>query len=255
MDQELYEEVQFTCSEVLTLDPDCARAYELLGEAYRHQGKRDLSREMHQEAERLAGIGPAPYRHAYTRPTVAPAPDAPSEEHHDIWTPGPVRPLLLIDLAAVLLAAGLLALAAALGGPVNPMLGVPLPGLLFAAGAAFAMAMGVAASGRIRTFDQEVGLIVAVGAVSTPLWVLVLAASCLSGWLSAVLHLVVVALSDALSATSVGFWALVAVVSVAAFALLEADLIFLWLGVNALSVGALAGWAAGSILSPREWWR
>lgn len=248
------EEAQLVCSEVLALDADSAEAYEILGRTYDLLGRRELSQEMYREAERLRGIGPAPYRQAYTRPAQARASEPEVRARREIWVPGPVSTSPGRAVVGGVLALTLLLVGRWVAEEATPLMGISPVGLALGCGAAFLAAAGLAASGCIATFDQELGEGFGPRG-GWPLWVLILAATLVSPALALVFHLLSALLGERLSGTTVGFWLVVAGVVALTNLLMPTTARFLWLGANAEGLAALAGWAVGGMVSPREWWR
>ena len=113
----------------------------------------------------------------------------------------------------------------------------------------------LAASGFIRTFDQElIGPTLASG-TTWPLWLFLLASGALSAWLGMLIYVVSTSVVASHSRTEVFF--LLSVVAIALVIALgcSATVDFLWLGMNGIFEAVLLGWAIGSMISPREWWR
>lgn len=246
------EDTLLTCADILLRDPDCAEAYELLGRAYQEQGRLDLSREMYDEAHRRGRVGSAPFRQA-----VSATAGKPPEAHppRPIWVPAPVTVNHWVEAGGFLCAAALLVAAHFLPATPSSLLGAaPLP-LLLVLAAGFALGLGLAGSGRIGTWDQELSFSIAGGGVRTPVWLLVVVGSVVSAGFAAVAHLVALLLADRKVHSWAWHWLTVAALAVGFALTAPLTGAFWWLGVNLLALAAAAGWLVGSLFSPREWWR
>lgn len=252
--QRRYEDVQLVCADILLLDPDCVAAYELLGKAYEARGLQDLAREMYREVERLAGLGPQPFRQA-SSPATSAEPFSRPTRKHEIWTAPPVQVNHAVEIGMLVVVLGLVWLGGSGAGPILPVLGLSWPKLGLAMAAALALGIGLAWSGRIATFDQELGYSVSGGGVTSPLWLLLVASACVTVFLAAVVHLITDLLGERLSISLAWFWVAVLGLCGLVWVWMSGSVAFWWLGANLVCLWALAGWALGSMVSPREWWR
>ncbi|MCE5219522.1 DnaJ domain-containing protein, partial [bacterium] len=224
--QRRYEEVQLVCADILLRDPDCVAAYELLGKAYEARGLQELAREMYREVERLAGIGPQPFRQAASAAASAPPFPRPTRKR-EIWTAPPVQVNHAVEIGMLVVVLGLVWLGGSGTQPVASVLGLSWPKLALAMAAALSLGIGLAWSGRIATFDQELGYSVSGGGVSSPLWLLLVASACVTVFLAALVHLITDLLGERLSLSLAWFW-------VAVFGL--CGLVWVWMG------GSVAFW-------------
>lgn len=246
------EDTLLACSDILLRDPDCAEAYELLGRAYQEQGRVDLSREMYEEARRRGRVGSAPFRQAASATAGKPAETRPPRP---LWVPAPVAVNHVVEGGGLVAAAALLAVAHFVPGTPSGLLGAaPIP-LLLALAAGFVLGLGLSASGRIGTWDQELGFFIAGGGVRTPVWLLVVVASVVCAPFACVAHLLALVGGERKVAAWAWLWSAVAAVALGYGLLSEVTAGFWWLGLNLVALAALGGWLLGSLFSPREWWR
>jgi hypothetical protein len=214
--------------------------YLLLADIYRTEG------ETRKSGETLKLAAQAPHAPLGT----APAKDAPPVGRR-IWVAPP-----LPVYWPVVIGAGLLALAAAVGVAYVPArfqwLGCNPAQLALVAAAGFLALAGLAASGLIGTFDQE--LSDPGPGDNLPAWVLLLAAGVLSAWLAVALFLWSAYVKGDYTRTTPLLLGTLLVLGTVLGITLGGGFIFWWLALNVLWESALIGWALGSIASPREWW-
>ena len=111
----------------------------------------------------------------------------------------------------------------------------------------------LAASGLIRTFDQE--LTEPGPGDDLPLWVYLLAAGVFSAWLAVGFLLWAAYTRGEYTRTFFLVLGTVVVLGAVIGVAMGGGGVFWWLGLNVLWVSGLLGWALGSIASPREWWQ
>ena len=215
--------------------------YLLLADVYRAEGEARLAQD--------------------TLKMAANAPRAPVAEGAE-WkaAPGQGRVFVAPPLPIywpVLVGGGVLALAAAVGcwwmpARVQWLFFNPLQ-LALVAAAGFLALGSLAASGAIRTFDQE---LTELGpGESLPLWVYLLIAGVFSAWMGiAVLLWAQYVQGEATRTIGIVLGTLVVLGAVIGVAMGGGGA-FWWLGLNVLWLSSLLGWALGSIASPREWWQ
>lgn len=215
--------------------------YVLLADIYRYEG------ETHKAEETL--------RLAAQAPPVLPAGGPVRTSRigtRAIWVAPPPPVYWLVAGGGLATAVGA-ALAVAWVPPGLEWFGLSLLHLLLTAGAGFLAVGSLAASGLIRTFDQE--LAEPGPADDLPLWLWLLVAGLFSAWLGAFLlgWAAYVRGEDARTVGLVlGVLALLAVIIGVA---LGGGAVFWWLGLNVLWEAGLLGWALGSMAGPREWWQ
>jgi hypothetical protein len=229
------------CARVLDEGWQVREVYLLLADIYRFEGEKDKA----EATLKMAAEAPR-------APASPGAVGGKGTAGRRIWVAPPLPVYWLV-------AAGGLALAvvAAVGIGWAPArfqwFGVNPVQMLLVAAAGFLAVGSLAASGLIRTFDQE---LTELGpGDELPLWLWLLVAGVFSAWLAAFLLGWAAYLrgEDARTTvlvlgTMVFFGAIIGVA-------LGGGGIFWWLGLNVLWEGGLLGWALGSIASPREWWQ
>ncbi len=246
-----YDEAKMCCAEVLDADPDQAEVYELLGAIYGAEGKRELSRDMYREAERLQAEQsqhkPVPSTHtAASHPRTG--------GWRPLWVPEPVQLRYSVLVGAGIAAVVMLAVAPLVPGDPT-IFGVNPGQLLLVLAIALVMGSGLAASGVIKTFDQELMVRSLATGSTWPLWLFLLVSGALSAWLAMLVYVLSRSVADTHSRTEALFLLTVAAIGGIVALSCPITVNFLWLGMNVIFEGALLGWAAGSIISPREWWR
>ncbi len=216
--------------------------YVLLADVYRAEGDRRKA----EDTLKLAAEAPRAVLDAATGKVEAPP------VGRRIWVAPPL-PLYW----PVLIGGGCLAVAAAVAAywlPTTlPWFGLNLTHvlLLFAAGL---LGFGsLAASGLIRTFDQE---LTELGpGEDLPLWVYLLATGVLSAGLALALFLWNAYTRGEFTRTTLAVLVTFLLLGTVGGLAVGGGLAFWWLGLNALWEGGLLGWAVGSVTSPREWWQ
>ncbi len=246
-----YDEAKMCCAEVLDADPDQAEVYELLGAIYGAEGKRELARDMYREAERLQ----AEQSQQKSVPSTHAAASYPrSGGWRPLWVPEPVQLRYSVLIGAGTAAVVMLAVAPLVPGDPT-IFGVNPGQLLLVLAVALVMGSGLAASGVIKTFDQELMVRSPATNSTWPLWLFLLVSGALSAWLAMLVYVLSRSVADTHSRTEAMF--LLTVTAIGGIVALSCPITvnFLWLGMNVIFEGALLGWAAGSVISPREWWR
>ncbi len=246
-----YDQAKMRCAEALDVNPNEAAAYELLGAVYSAEGNRKLARDMYQEAKRLRSETTDQSASPLAQPPPAPKR---TSSWRRLWIPAPLQlrySVLIAGLGSAVLMLGLAPLVS--GEPT--IFGVNPAQLLLAGAAALLAGSALAASGLIRTFDQELMGPALVSGTSWPLWLFLLTAGALSAWLGMLVYVLSASATDSHSRTEAFFLLTVGAIALIIALGCRAAADFLWLGVNVIFEGVLLGWAAGSMISPREWWR
>ncbi len=88
-----------------------------------------------------------------------------------------------------------------------------------------------------------------------PLWLFLLVSGALSAWLAMLVYVLFRSVADTHSRTEAVFLLTVAAIGGIVALSCPITVNFLWLGMNVIFEGAMLAWAAGSVISPREWWR
>ncbi len=228
----------------IELNPFSAEAYRLLGDIYLAGGKNQMAYEMYEEAKRL-GARPATRRVNPSDPVPAPL------QPDDVRRPAVRVPVLAVGLAGVVICLAVMALT-----------DFALRRLAFVAwgmAGAFLLGAAGAASGVLEPVDELVGLasVAEPGRAAAPGALYLVVLSLVSPYLGLAYY---VASSAATGAHSKG--------AIKAFAATFALSLFAWLvagrdgpgyvvlvGPSLAFAGLLAGWVAGSLASPSEWWR
>lgn len=229
------------CAHLLDEDQAVREVYVLLADIYRYEGETRKA----EETLRLAAQAP---------PALPAGPPArtPRVRARAIWV-APPPPVYWLVAAGGLAAAVGAALAIAWVPPRLEWFGLSLLHLLLVASAGFLAVGSLAASGLIRTFDQE--LVDPGPADDLPLWLWLLVAGLFSAWLGAFL-LGWAAYLRGEDARTVGLvLGALALLAVIIGVALGGGAVFWWLGLNVLWEAALLGWALGSMAGPREWWQ
>ncbi len=240
-----YDDAKLLCAEILDAHPRCVAAYELLGAIYAEEGNDRLARNMYNEAQRLAKDA--------QRSSIPVTPQrVPPEE---LLVPQRLTVHYWLAAVGVIAGLGLAILAGRVDGTIG-FVGISWYGLLSACGGAFTMICCLAAAGAIESFDVEwSGDIVEGGDKTTPLWCYILASAAVWAGFAVVVYVVYAWLNERFSWDCIACFGLVALVAAIANISTGCGVLFWWLGLNAIFISGLAGWAVGSVFSPREWWR
>ena len=237
------EQAKTILARLLDEGAEYREVYLLLADVYRFEGETrqaDTSLRMAAEAPRL--------------PVTASAePDkATARAQRQTWLAPP-----LPVYWPVMIGGGLLSLGAAVAVAWMPAryawFGLNPLQILLVAVAGFLGLGSLAASGLIRTFDQE--LTEPGPGDDLPLWVYLLAAGLFSAWLAVGFLLWAAYTKGEYTRTFFLVLGAMAVLGAVVGVAMGGGGVFWWLALNVLWVSGLLGWALGSIASPREWWQ
>ncbi len=237
------DQAKTTCAQLLDEGAAYREVYLLLADIYRFEGegrKADETLKMAAEAPSTPGWPPTGTDKATAR------------ARRQVWVAPP-----LPVYRTVLIGGGLLALAAAVAAHWMPAqftwLGINLAQMLMIATAGFLGMGSLAASGLIRTFDQE---LTDLGpGDDLPVWVYLLAAGVFSAFLALGIFLWSAVVRGEYSRTTLSVLGALVVLGTVSGIAVGGSLAFWWMGLNVLWESCLFGWALGSIASPREWWQ
>ncbi len=236
------DEAKAICARLLDEGVEAREVFVLLADIYRFEGNRALAEDM---LRRAAQAPPAVGGEDTGKAAALARP-------RQIWLAPPTPVLWPTAVGGIVLA-----LAAAVGIRWVPerfdWFGLNPFDLLLVAAAGFLGAGSLAASGAIRTFDQE---LTEVGPLEDfPLWLYLLLAGVASAWLGALIYAWAVWLKGELSPTPLAYLGALLVLGGVIGWSMGGGLVFWWFGLNLLWESALVGWAIGSMGSPREWWQ
>ena len=237
------EQAKAICARLLDQGAEYREVYLLLVDVYRFEGEgRQAEATLH-----MAANAPSLPATASAEPDKSTA-----RARRQVWLAPPLpvyRP--------VLIGGALLALAAAVAVHWMPAqfkwFGVDFAQLLMIFAAGFLGLGSLAASGLIRTFDQELGE--PGPGDDLLLWVYLLAAGVFSAWLALLVFLWAAYVKGEYTRTTASVLAALVVLGTVSGIAMGGGFVFWWLGLDVLWVSGLLGWALGSIASPREWWQ
>lgn len=233
------DEAKALCAQVLDQGLEVREVFLLLADIYRFEGETRRAEDM---LRRAAEAPPLAQATGWRVPTRL----------REVWVAPPPPVYWLVVVGGLVLA---IAVAAAVWWlPWQyELLGADVVPLLFALVAGLLASSALAASGLIRTFDQE--LSEAGPAEGYPLWLYLLVGGLVTALLGLFIYLGQAWAKGEASLTLglfVGsFLVLATILGIAT----GGGALFWWLGLNVLFESMLVGWALGSVASPREWWR
>ena len=235
-----HDEARAICAELLEQGQAEGETLRLLAEIYRVEGDRQRAQDLDQRAAglppALGGPGPrAARRDVATEPLELPTP-----------------PVYWLVVVGGLFAAVALAAAAWLLPRETQSELLRLAPYLMAGGAGLLAGSALAASGLIRTFDQELSDSTAGGGL---LWLALLMVGVISVPVAVLVYGIAAQVRGEFGATMILFLATVVVLGAILAAPLGGGWHFWLVGLNLVWVATLVGWALGSVGSPREWWR
>jgi hypothetical protein len=234
------DDAKMICAGLLNQGWERREVYLLLADLYRSEGERHLAEDM---LRRAAAATALPAWRTEERPAA---------RTQQIWVAPPVRVLWLVAIGGLgVAAAGAVAMWWA--SPAMSLLGANGLHVLPAPLVGFVAGLTLAASGLIRTFDQELAQ-VAPG-VSFPLWLFMLVGGVFSAFLGAFIYLWSLHVQGEYTRTTWVFLGTLGGLAALMGCAVGGGLFFWSLGLSLLFEGMVLGWAVGSAASPREWWQ